>query len=69
MTIFAVNLVALGVVFLACSGIFFSPPRQPVSFARMRYETAERFVICPMVGALALAIGIAVFIVSPKRDA
>jgi len=54
MTIFAVNLVALGVLVLACSGIFFSTLGQPVNFAGMHYGTIERPVILPVVGALAL---------------
>ena len=69
MTIIAVNLVALGVVVLACSGIFFSAAGQPVSFSGMHFETTERQVIPPVVGALALVGGIALLIVNPKRAA
>jgi hypothetical protein len=70
MTIIAVNLVALGVVVLACSGIFFfSAAGQPMSFPGMHFETTERQVIPPVVGALALVGGIALLIVNPKRAA
>ena len=69
MTIIAVNLVALGVVVLACSGIFFSAAGQPGSFPGMHFETTERQVIPPVVGALALVGGIALLIVNPKRAA
>ena len=67
MTIIAVNLVALGVVVLACSGIFFTNLRQPVNFPGMHFETTESHVIPPVVGALALVGGIALLIVNPKR--
>jgi len=69
MTIIAVNLVALGVVVLACAGIFFSTPGQPVNFPGIHFETAEMHVIPPAVGALALVSGIALLIVNPKRAA
>jgi hypothetical protein len=69
MTIIAVNLVALGVVVLAFSGLFFSTPGQPVNFPGMHFETAERHVILPVVGALVLVGGSALLIVNPKRAA
>jgi hypothetical protein len=69
MTIFSVNLVALGILALACSGMFFSTLGQPVNFAGMHYEAIERPVILPVVGALALVSGIALLIVNPKRAA
>ena len=69
MTIFAVNLVALGIVALACSGLFFSTFGQAVIFAGMHYESIERPVILPVVGALALISGIALLILNPKQAA
>jgi hypothetical protein len=69
MTIFAVNLVAQGILVLACSGIFFSTLGQPVNFAGMHYETIERPAILPVVGAVALISGIALLIVNPMRAA
>jgi hypothetical protein len=67
MTIFAVNLVALGVVVLAYSGIFFSTPGQPVNFPGMHFETTQSQVIPPVVGALALVGGIVLLLVNPRR--
>jgi hypothetical protein len=69
MTIIAVNLVALGVVVLAYSGIFFSTPGQPVNFPGMHSETTQRQVIPPVVGALALVGGIVLLLVNPRRAA
>jgi hypothetical protein len=70
MTILAVNLVALGVVLLAFSGILFTTPRQLVNVPGMHFETSElRHVIPPVAGALALVGGIALLIVNPKRAA
>ena len=67
MNIIAVNLVALGVVVLACSGIFFTTPGQPVNFPGIRFETTERWhFIPPVAGALALVGGITLLIVNPK---
>jgi hypothetical protein len=67
MTIIAVNLVALGVVVLACSGLFFTTPGQSANLARMHFETTERHFIPPVVGALALVGGIVLLLVNPKR--
>ena len=69
MSTFAVNLVALGVVLLAFSGLFLSTPGQPVNFAGMHVETTESHVIPPVVGALMVVGGIAVLIVNSKRAA
>jgi hypothetical protein len=67
MTVIAVNLVALGVVVLAFSGLFFM---QLVNFPGMHFETTElRYVIPPVAGAIALVGGIALLIVNPKRAA
>ena len=57
MTIFAVNLVALGVLVLAFSG-FLTIPGQPENLPGMRFETTEMHVIPPVVGALALVGGV-----------
>jgi hypothetical protein len=67
MSIIAVNLVALGVLALACSGIFFSTPGQPVNFAGMHFGTTERHVILPATGALGIVGGIVLMLVNPRR--
>jgi hypothetical protein len=67
MTVIAVNLVALGVLLLVYSGIFFSTRGQPVNFSGMHSETAERHVIPPTAGALAIVGGIALMLVNPVR--
>ena len=67
MTIIAVNLVALGVVVLAYSGIFFSTPGQPVNVPGMHSGATLRQVLPPVVGALALVGGIVLLLVNPRR--
>jgi hypothetical protein len=67
MTIIAANLVALGVLVLACSGIFFSTPGQPVDFPGMHVETPARHVTLPAAGALAIVGGIVLLLVNPRR--
>jgi hypothetical protein len=69
MTIFSVNLVALGILVFACAGVFFPSPGQPVHFAGMHYEPIERPIILPVAGALSLVSGIALLIVNPKLAA
>jgi hypothetical protein len=68
MTIIAAKLVALGVVVLALSGNCLPTSGQPVNFPGIHSETTERWhVIPPVAGALAVAGGIALLIVKPKR--
>jgi hypothetical protein len=67
MTVIAVNLVALGVLVLAYSGIFFSTAGQPVNFPGMHLETAEGHVILLAAGALAIVGGIVLLLVNPRR--
>jgi hypothetical protein len=67
MTIIAANLVALGVLVLAYSGIFLSTPGQPLNFRGMHAETTERHVTLPAAGALAIVGGIVLLLVNPKR--
>ncbi len=69
MNIIAVNLVALGVVVLACSGMFFSGLGQLADFPGIQFETAESHVILLVVGALMAVGGIALLIVNPKKAA
>ena len=65
--IFAVILVALGVVVLAYSGLSFTTPGRPVNFLGIHVETTQRHFIPPVVGALALVGGIVLLLVNPKR--
>ena len=69
MAVFTANLVALGVLLLACSGIFSWTLGKPMNFAGVHYETTEGLFILPMVGALALVSGLALLIVNPNRTA
>ena len=66
-TIVAVILIALGIVVLAYSGITFTTPGKPVEFLGMHIATTDSHFIPPVVGALALAGGIVLLLVNPKR--
>ena len=66
-TIVAVILVTLGIVVLAYSGITFTTPGKPVNILGLHFETTVSHFIPPVVGALALAGGIALLIVNPRR--
>ena len=66
-TIIAVILIVLGVVVLAYSGLSFTTPGKPVNFLGIHVETTETHFIPPVVGALALAGGIVLLLVNPKR--
>ena len=63
----AVVLIALGIVVLAYSGISFKSRGQPVDFLGMHFETTRSHFIPPVAGALALAGGIVLLVVIPKR--
>ena len=65
--IIAIILIALGIVVLAYSGITFKTPGKPVNVLGMHFETTNSHFIPPVVGALALAGGIVLLVVSPKR--
>ena len=59
-------LIALGLVVLAYSGISFKTPGKPVDFLGIHIETTHSHFIPPVAGALALAGGIVLLLVSPK---
>ena len=65
--IIAVILIALGIVVLAYSGITFKTPGKPVDFLGMHFETTRSHFIPPVAGALALAGGIVLLVVNPKK--
>jgi hypothetical protein len=65
-TIFAVALIALGIVVLAYSGLSFKTPGEPINFLGMHIATTDSHFIPPAVGALALVGGIVLLLVRPK---
>jgi drug/metabolite transporter (DMT)-like permease len=65
-TIVAAILVVVGVVVLAYSGINFSTPGQPVNFLGMHIQTTENHFIPPVVGAVALAAGVILFVMGNR---
>ena len=66
--IIAAILIALGIVVLAYSGITFKTPGKPVDFLGVHIETTHSHFIPPVAGALALAGGIVLLLVNPKKD-
>ena len=66
-SIFAVLLIALGIVVLAYAGITFTTPGKPVEFLGLHIATTDSHFIPPVVGALALVGGIALLLVNPQR--
>jgi hypothetical protein len=65
-TIFAVALIALGIVVLAYSGLSFSTPGKPIEFLGLHIATSDNHFIPPAVGALALVGGIVLLLVRPR---
>jgi hypothetical protein len=65
--IIAMILVALGIVVLAYSGITYKTPGKPIDFLGAHIETTHSHFIPPVAGALALAGGIVLLLVNPKR--
>jgi hypothetical protein len=66
-SIIAVLLIVLGIVVLAYSGLSFTTPGQPVDFLGMHIETTRSHFIPPVAGALALAGGIVLLLLKPRR--
>ncbi len=65
-TLFAIALIALGIVVLAYSGLSFSTPGQPINFLGMHIATSDNHFIPPAMGALMLVGGIVLLLVKPK---
>lgn len=65
-TIFAVALIALGIVVLAYSGLSFKTPGAPINFLGMHIATTESHFVPPAVGALMLVGGIVLLVIKPK---
>ena len=66
-TIVAVILITLGVVVIACSGITFSTRGKPVDLPGLHIQTTRQHFIPPVVGAVALAVGIGLLLVKSKN--
>ena len=63
----AVILIALGIVVLAYSGITYTTRGKPVNILGAHIETTQSHFIPPVAGALVLAGGIVLLLVSPQR--
>ena len=63
----AVILIALGIVVLAYSGISFKTPGKTVEFLGLPVKTTDSHFIPPVAGAIALAGGILLLVVSSRR--
>ena len=65
-TIIAIALIVLGAIVLAYSGITFTTPGKSVEFLGMHLQTTDSHFIPPVVGAIALIGGIALWLVKPR---
>jgi hypothetical protein len=63
----ALVLIALGIVVLAYSGITYTTRGKPVNILGAHIETTQSHFIPPVAGALMLAGGIVLLVVSPQR--
>jgi hypothetical protein len=66
-TAVAIVLIALGLVVLAYSGLSFTTPGKPIDFLGLHIATTDNHFIPPAIGAIALAVGIVLLLVKPKR--
>ena len=62
-----VILIALGIVVLAYSGITYTTRGKPVNILGAHIETTQSHFIPPVAGALVLAGGIVLLLVSPQK--
>jgi hypothetical protein len=63
----ALILIALGIVVLAYSGITYTTRGKPVNVLGAHIETTQSHFIPPVAGALVLAGGIVLLVVSPQK--
>ena len=63
----ALVLIALGIVVLAYSGITYTTRGKPVNVLGAHIETTQSHFIPPVAGALVLAGGIVLLVVSPQK--
>ena len=66
-SIIAAILIVVGIVVLAYSGVTFKTPGKPVEFLGMHVETTNSHFVPPIAGAFALAGGILLLVVKPRR--
>jgi hypothetical protein len=66
--IFAVILIALGVVVLGYSGITYTTGGDSVDLLGVHVEITQSHNIPPVAGVIALVAGIALLVVNTKRD-
>ena len=64
----AIVLVVLGIVVLAYSGIAFQTRGKPVEIGPVQIETTRNHFIPPVVGAVALIGGIALWLAGGRKD-
>ncbi|MEK7703744.1 MAG: DUF3185 domain-containing protein [Myxococcota bacterium] len=63
----AAILIALGVVVLAYSGITFETPERHMDLFGLHVATTKTHFIPPLTGAIALASGLVLLFVGPRR--
>lgn len=67
-TIIAILLVTMGLVVLACSGLSFTTPGQPIRLLGLRIATTESHFISPAIGTIMLVGGIVLLVIKPRRE-
>jgi hypothetical protein len=65
-TIIAILLITLGVVVLACSGLAFKTPGQPIHILGLQIATTESHYISPAIGTIMLVGGIVLLVIKPR---
>jgi hypothetical protein len=66
-TIIAILLITVGLVVLACSGLNFNTPGQPIHILGLQIATTESHFISPAIGAIMLVGGIVLLVIKPRR--
>ena len=65
--IIAVSLIVVGAVVLASLGLTFTTPGKSIEFLGLHLGTTDSHFIPPLAGALALAGGIILLLLKPKK--